>query len=245
MRRSALLSVLITGLGVVASAGAQTVVVPNANAATAGNGGLNTVLRDALNPRTYQMQIAASELAVVGVGNAITGIQFRLQPSAANATPWPPANAAWTNYDITLAQAANAMGAMSTTFAANMLNPQVVRNGGLTIPPNSFPGGAVLPAVNGWGFLINFTNPYTYQGGDLVVYLTHDAGLFTGTRFCDALSTLAPGSGSVFRALSGTGYNVATGAFTSFTISQLTYVPAPGTAALLGLGGLFAARRRR
>jgi hypothetical protein len=223
---------------------ADVIVAPNANASVAGNGGLNTLLRDANNPRTYQVQIAASELGAAA-GQQITGVQFRLQPSSANATPWPATDATWANYDITLAEAANPISSMSTTFASNMTNPVVVRSGPLTMTANSYPGGATAPTPNDWGFFISFTTPYTYNGGDLVIHFSHDGSNLSNNRFLDSISTTGPGYGTAVRALSGTGYQVATGSAASFTIMQLTYIPAPSSLALLGLGGLVCARRRR
>ena len=65
------------------------VTLPNANATTSGNGGLNSLIGLTTAPRTYQMAFSASELANVPIGAQVTAISWRLQPSTANGTDWP------------------------------------------------------------------------------------------------------------------------------------------------------------
>lgn len=230
---------LVMTLAAGVALGQGNVTAPNANDTVAGNGGLNTVVRDSGFPRTYQFQVAASELASIPPGASITGMQWRLQPSAANGTSWPASDVTWSTYDVTMAQAANPIGSMSTTFAANMTNPMIVRTGPMTIGPNSYPGGVTAPpAVNGWGPMVVFTTPYTYGGGDLVVYLTHPGSNIVGNRFLDSLTTTGPGYGTAVRAFSATTQNATVGAAAAHTIVRFEWSPGGGMTNPTGAGSI-------
>src|SRR5690606_17805769 len=74
--------------------------------------------------------------------------------------------------EITLGQAANAFGGLSTRFSENMLSPVKVVDGPLSLSPDSLPSGA---SPNAWSQTISFNQPYTYLGGHLVVLITHTA----------------------------------------------------------------------
>ncbi|WP_260442118.1 PEP-CTERM sorting domain-containing protein [Microcystis aeruginosa] len=229
---------------------AATVVAPNQTS----NAGLSTALID--GNRTYLMQYGASLLSGINVGDQITGLTFRLSSSGTGSSV-PPSSPAtsFTNWDLTLAQAANPISSLSTTFASNLTNPVLVRSGALAFAAGAFPGGAVNPTTNPFGPVINFTTPYTYQGGDLVVLISHTGGT-NAVGFLDALNIGAPGYDSVFRALSANLFNaaIATTSYQSFTITQFTTSPAlppattPEPSALVGLGavvGLGASFKRR
>ncbi|MBN2492405.1 MAG: hypothetical protein JXQ29_16275, partial [Planctomycetes bacterium] len=58
-------------------ADAQSVVAPGAATTLAGSSGLNTLLRNSGNPRTYQLGIAASELSAIPRGAVIVGLSWR------------------------------------------------------------------------------------------------------------------------------------------------------------------------
>ena len=82
------LSVLASSLA------AQSVVVPNASATVGSGGGLNTLVRNAGNPRTYQQGINASELTGIPVGAVITGVSLRFAVlTGTNSPSWPAAPA--------------------------------------------------------------------------------------------------------------------------------------------------------
>ena len=64
--------VAMSAVAIAIPASAQFVVVPNAYAnSAASTSGLNTMIRDANNPRTGQLLIAASQLTGVNVGDTI------------------------------------------------------------------------------------------------------------------------------------------------------------------------------
>lgn len=237
-------------LGLVTGAVAQPFfgVVPNANATVRGTGGLNTLTRDAGNPRTYQQQIVEAELLGMGLspGYIITGITWRASVTTSNPAIWPPIGSGgrnWADYEITFAQAAFPIASMSTTFAANMLSPVMVRDGPLFIPEGTFTNDTSLPAPtpNAWGFEIVLQTPYTWTGGDLVMLFTHPGSAEVGALFLD---TVASNTTSV-RAFSAVGFQATTGASATFTITRFTFIPSPGTLALMAMGGVAAIRRRR
>ena len=114
------------------------VVAPGTYTATYGTGGLNTLLRNSGAPRTYQMQFSSAALAGLPVGAKITGLQFRLMT---NSAAFPTNTVTWSDYEVTLAQAANSISGMSANFAANMLSPVLVKNGALSISAYSFTTG--------------------------------------------------------------------------------------------------------
>lgn len=246
MVRAGMIWTLATVSG--AAMAAQT-TVPNAFAATGGETGLNTFIRDTGAPRAGQLLIGASQLGAIAPGMQITGMYFRLYSSTTfnPAGTWPAAPISWNNYDVRVGTAALGVAGASTTFAANLGGDTVLaRSGALTLPMDSFGGGANSPAVNPWGSIISFTTPFTYSGGDLVIEIRHDGGTFTPTRFLDAVLASNPGYGTDFRSITTTTFAGTTGTAASFTITQLEYViPGPGAAALFGLAGLAGVRRRR
>ncbi|NOS87305.1 MAG: PEP-CTERM sorting domain-containing protein [Methylococcaceae bacterium] len=225
------------------TAHASTIVAPNAYDATAGNVANNTAINS--SARTYEMQIAASQLAGMAVGSSINGLAWRLasnEPAASGVRNW-------SDFEITLGQAANTIAGMSTTFAANLLNPVLVRDGALSYDLSGFSNaGTPKPFAPS----ISFFTPYTYLGGDLVVLISHSIATGGTNSFLDALNTAAAGYGSDFKALSASTFNASTGNQQSFAITQFdfttasTAVPEPEFMALVGIGmlGLMARRRK-
>ncbi|MCC5785064.1 MAG: dockerin type I repeat-containing protein [Phycisphaerales bacterium] len=215
--------------GLAASASAQSfAVVPEARANERGTSGLNTLTRNDGFPRTYQQQFVEAELAAQGLmpGMTITGVTWRTSIVGSNPPTWPPAGGAtWSDYQITLAEAANPISAMSTTFADNMLNPVLVRSGELTIPEGAFASpDPAAPAPNPWGHEVTF-DPYIYQGGDLVILYSHPGSDITTNVFLDVVvSNDAWGraaSASSFLATSGTSISA------NFTINRLSFESGP------------------
>src|SRR5439155_4807854 len=124
---------------------------PNDYSATSGNTGLNTLLRNSGSPRTYQMQFSTAALGGLPVGARITELRFRLGTN--NVSMFPSSTVNWSDYEVTLAQAANPVSGMSANFASNMLSPVLVKNGGLSLSANSFTAG---DNPNAFGSLVVF-----------------------------------------------------------------------------------------
>jgi hypothetical protein len=195
-----------------------TAVAPGNYTATGGNGGLNTLLRNSGNPRTYQMQFSAAALSGVPANAKITELRFRLFTNLA--AVFPTSTVHWSTYQLTLAQAANSISGMSSNFDANMISPVVVKNGAVALSANTF---TTSGNPNPFGSLLVFDTPYVYQGGDLVMLFRHTGSDSTNTAFLDALTTMAPGYGTDFRAFSATSFSATGGSQASVTIAQIVF----------------------
>jgi hypothetical protein len=88
---------------VAAAAHAYFWVIPPAYENTNVGDGLNTIVRNAGNPRTYQMIVHASQLTGIAVGDQIVGITFRLYNGAAGS--WPSADVSGQTMRSTLVRA--------------------------------------------------------------------------------------------------------------------------------------------
>jgi hypothetical protein len=166
---------------------AQSVVVPTANWTTRATALLNSLTRE--SARTVQQGISASELAGLPVGAPITGISFRMGITTSNPASWPVANATWKNYDIALAEAAVPISQFSTTFANNMKNPVLVRQGPLVMPAGTYLNPNHPTAPNPFDtFYFAFQKPYVYQGGDLVIHVTHDGNDQSSAVYLEGLA---------------------------------------------------------
>jgi hypothetical protein len=196
------------------------VVAPNANARTNGSVVQFGVLGNA--PVTFQTDIAASQLTSL-VGETITSIGYRL-PSGASSI----GSVTLTGFSLELSGSTHAIGSLSTNQAANIgANAQVVDSGTLTLTglvggtgPNPF-------------FLINFTTPYLYTGGDLLVT---DSFSTSGNDF--AVDAVPPGSlidtSAIFNGSNSKAefYNPPVTEFVATT----SPIPEPGSVTLLGTG---------
>jgi hypothetical protein len=207
---------LTTALLVAASGSfADVHVVPTAYQAVPGGGTFLGPLANAA--RTYQLLIHSDQLAPL-VGAELTGVTFRLLPSAAN--PWPAATINFANYDIRLSGSV-APADRSLTFAGNVVGTQtLVRSGPLEIPAASFPNGA---SPNAFGTVITFTQPYTYTGGHLLVEIRHTG--FTGTSSSvDAIaaSSVGTGYGTEFSGCWTGSYVGTSGSQGNFSVLQFT-----------------------
>jgi len=220
-----------------ASGGQITQVVPGAYTNTPGTGVFLGPMT--IGPRTYQMLLHEDMLTNL-VGLELTGMSWRLPLSAT--TGWPASDIAYSNYDIYLSGSVDPSD-RSLTFADNVVGTQTqVRSGALTIDADSFGFGG--SPTNDFGPTVGFQSGYLYTGGNLLVEIRHEGNGF-GSRALDALTTSTSGYGSMFSAAWQSSYTATTGLQGNFTIFQFTAIPTPGAAALLGMGALVAARRRR
>jgi hypothetical protein len=190
-----LVSLSILGLVLAGTLNAQSVVVPNSALSAPTGMWLNSLVRQL--PRTFQMGIAAGELATVPIGSQIVGLSLRAGIHSTNPASWPATAASWKNYDITLAEAAVPLTQWSTTFAANMKNAVAVRQGPMTIPAGAW-ADLKGPGANPFDtFYFAFQQPYTYKGGDLVILITHDgnnvASAIYQERMADSPTTYGVG----------------------------------------------------
>jgi len=157
-----------------ATAFAQSVVVPNANANVAGSTGLNTIIRNAGAPRTYQYGASAAELTNVPIGSVITGVSVRLYTGGVLLPAWPATDVTWSTYDIWAGPAAPLAG-WGVDPAANFSSPpQQVRTGPLTLDAGDFSNLGLAGTPNPWAeFYFDFQQPYLYLGGDLALLFSH------------------------------------------------------------------------
>ncbi len=196
-----------------------------------------TAVRDLGLARTYQVQIAAAVLAGVPVGSEITALRWRLADNYTS--DFPALATTWDNYDITLAQAAKPMADFSKIFADNMIAPTLVRSGKLTIEANAF---TTAGSPNDWGPWIEFTDPYIYQGGDLIITYRHTGHDIDEKSYgLDAVkSTIKGDYGTLYRAQLATAYDAEEAMYhdgkwdQNFTITQFrtTQIPEPASIAI-------------
>ncbi len=142
---------------------ADTVVAPNANASA--NGGteqFGVFGNGSATGITFQWDTAASQLTSL-VGEDITGIGLRLPGGVPSITSPTTIGA----FSLELSGSLNPIGSLNETPANNIASDGVTvyDNPSLVIPANSFIGGA---GPNPF-YVISFTTPFLYTGGDLLV----------------------------------------------------------------------------
>lgn len=196
---------------------AQSVVVPQTNASVLGTSQLNTIVRDAGEPRTYQYGIAAAELATVPIGATITGVSLRFSATSSNPASWPPAPITWPVYAI-FAGPSRPFAQWGTTPLQNFAGlPQLVRSGPLTLGVDTYVNPWVPGQPNPWGaFFFDFETPYIYQGGDLALVFSHPGSNSAQTaRFLETVPSsptthgvARAGPGFLASAVGGTGFYV-------------------------------------
>jgi hypothetical protein len=215
------IGILATGL-VMVHAGTITDVVPNKNASVNGSyyefysfGEAGAV------SYTFQWELAASQLTSL-VGDSLTAIGFRLN----SGTPTVSGPTVITSFNLELSPAVNPIGSLSTTFANN------IGPGGVTVYNNSLTLG---PLTGGVGpnpfFVIVFSTPYTYTGGNLVMTET----IFGGSNFSVDANYYGDGYGDTVENLFG-GVLTETAAY-PITEFQATAASTPEPGTLLTLAG--------
>jgi hypothetical protein len=218
----AVLVAVLTGVMLASVAEAQTVVVPNQYTSTAAStSGLNTFIRDSGNPRTGQLLIAAAELTTIPIGQVITGMTYRLWTGSTVA--YPASDATWTDYTVRLGPGGPLPG--STTFANNFTStPTIVRTGTMTIPAGSCPGtgGPPRPFCT---FVINFTTPFQYNGGNLCIEVRHTGSNIVNTAndFLEVALTTDPNYGVRFWSATAVGATATTGAVATYTVARISF----------------------
>lgn len=228
---------LILAMAFASPAIAQFHVVPSNYANASGNTTFTGPLT--AGERTYQLLVHESLLTDL-VGQQLTGLSWRLPPSASSS--WPASDMVFNNYDIYLSGSVTPAD-RSLTFADNIVGPQTqVRSGALAVPMGSYGSGN---NPNAWGPEIGF-NAWTYNGGHLLVEIRH-TGNGQSSRSVDAIGTSVAGYGTLFSAAWQSNYSAANGMQGNFSIFRFTAVPGPS--ALVAIGAGFAligqGRRRR
>lgn len=167
-------------------------------------------------------------------GQQITGVGFRLNGGeSTNLT------ASYTNFDVYIGQSALPLGSLSSTFANNQgADTMLARSGALQIPAGSFATGA---GANPF-FFLDFTNPYTFTGGPLLLTIRRQADApnqiaVDATSYNGSVQTV---SGYSFDATSGSVDHLfpPVTAF-RFAPAVTNAVPEPATWALMLLGFAF------
>lgn len=222
------LRIALLAISTILPATAGTIVVPNAYTSTESPSYVNGPFSDAAI--TFQFQLAASQFSAVPIGSSLTAIGFRLDST--NTSSGPTAATTYASYDITLSGSANALGSLSNTFASNEgPNATSVYDSALVLEPDALVGGG---SINPF-YLIQFSTPYTYSGGDLVVTLSYSAptGANVATYTVDGLTS------SDGAALLNNSFNAATGTGGyNFPVTEFVFTstPEPSTLGLAGLG---------
>lgn len=160
-------------------------IVPPANASEAGDTN-NRFPIGAGAAATYQVFYPASQLVGLPIGGRITAMQMRLRN--AETSPWPAAATNITSFEVRMGSSTRTTTTLSTSFASNMTDVQVVRAGPLSLAAGAYPGGLPSGATpEPWGPSIRFSNGYIYRGGPLVIEIrTTGSGTIA---YADAVSS--------------------------------------------------------
>ncbi|HEX8877204.1 MAG TPA: hypothetical protein VF777_10675 [Phycisphaerales bacterium] len=228
-------SSLIIELGVAAAA-TTSVTLPLANNTVAGNGG-NFIPLSASTGGRHLSLWAADQLGSIPAGSAIVGVQLRQRNAETAAYP----SAAFTcgDYEIWLGQSLRTPATISTTFADNMLNPVMVRDGSLDYPANAYPGGPASGSTpEGWGPVISFSSPYVYQGGVLAFDIRTTGG-GTPVQFADTVVNGSEGAGIG----STSSPTAVTGVSANGVVARFQYVPPVDSPYGEGVTKIYAAKQ--
>ncbi|MBX3387204.1 MAG: hypothetical protein KF768_11590 [Phycisphaeraceae bacterium] len=190
--KSTHLSALAALLIAITCASASTLtVVPNAFSAAEGNSSSSTLFQ--LSASRLQVLYTEAFLSDAGItpGATITGLALRRNGGGSTG---PAADTSMADYDIFMSQTFDTPIELTTTFANNIVGAQTqVRGGPITFPAGSIPGGAT---PNAFAPVIEFTTPYTYTGGSLLIEIRRSARTGDTTSFLtDVDNTVASQAG--------------------------------------------------
>lgn len=186
---------------------AQTqLVVPNTNEGSAFIGPYGNAARQ------LQLLIDDSLLTTL-VGQKLNSISFRLPASTSDS--WPPNDLTMAAFNIFMSGSVEPAD-RQLDFVANVVGTQTqVRSGNLVIPAGALTVGS---NPNDFSFKINFSTPWQYSGGNLLIEIRH-SGTGISSRSVQAASSSAPGYGTLFSALWQSTGNVTQGNFSQIEIN--------------------------
>lgn len=226
----------ILSLGVRQPVFANTLVVPSTSTGTNPIVTQQALFGEGSNDVTFQWVLAGSQLTAM-IGDPITGIGFRLGGGTTDIGP-----TTYSMWDLELSSSLNPVGSLSTNFASNIApNGVTVLSGPLSLGPVT--GGS---GPNPF-FLIDFTSPFTYTGGDLLMTL-NVANASTFNIFDVDANHVGDGVGDTVSQVPFINGGQPLAHFVNYPTTEFQYsgatsaAPEPSTLFLLG-GGLLACSR--
>jgi hypothetical protein len=228
---------LALGPAIGGKAKADLIVVPNANAAVAGNTDnrfpflVNGGMR-------YQQVFAASQFAALGGPQLVTDMALRNGIFVAQ-----PFTATIASIQIALSTTALAPDALSATFANNIgADNKQVFSGSLTLSSTNGPGPGNTHVFD---IVIHFDTPFLYDPaqGNLLLDVRNNSGAdaFVGSDFFDAVTAAGDPVSRVFGPEGDP--NATVGALDTLGLivqfgTASTVVPEPSSLVLLSVGGV-------
>jgi hypothetical protein len=233
-RRLAMVLAALLGTCAVTEAPAQVIVVPNARAATDGNGSVTPTA-----PQRFMQVFDASQFAALSGPVLIT--QFAFRPDAIPGPSGPITE----NFQIFLSTTSRSVAGLSSTFAENIgADNTRVLSGALTLLTANLPGPG---DTRQFDIVYPFTTPFRYDPRDGNLLLDFQYASASGQllrRDAEFGNPTINSVASVGSPTATTGTITGGGAVIQFTTQP---IPEPTTFALVGLGtcGVLGAAWRR
>ncbi len=140
--------------------------------------------------------VLGSEFDGVGLGSEFVGMTSRSGSVAAS----PAGPVIYTAYDVQFSRAVVAPGAMSDLLASNRAGDTVTtRSGILSIPVNTFAPRPALGVTAPFSFELAFGKTYSYRGGNVDVYVSHNASSPSSVLSTESALESHPMYNSVFQ----------------------------------------------